>query len=305
MVINAAGVAGQPEIIQAAIEKLRCMNVALQEYHVAPLMAAFTFHCMIPEALDLFEFMEVHRIQPTRFTARPLMKLLLEEDNLQLAISHLRARTETKGRNLASTFNCILAATLKDNSTHTMALGKEMDDLKVTPTVDTYNILIHAACLRRSTEAAHAYYEELLEKGIEPNKETYERIIVLLTSEPAYDDAFLYLHRMTSAHIVPSAEMLTGLAKKCSIRFDARWKQLVRQMEKHNYNVSDELMEFLVTNGRAPTTEPLSTVNVEEDASTSQDDALYPLCEFTQTCWSPSDNVLLAPSTTPSRQKFL
>jgi pentatricopeptide repeat protein len=269
MVINAAAAAQQPNLIWDAINVLKILNVPLQEHHIAPLMNSYTRKEQIPQALDLFEFMEEHHIQPTRFTARGLRRLLATQGDIEIAIAYLRSRVETAGRNLAGAFNSILVATLKDRSNYTVLLGKDMDDLKVTPTIDTFNILIHSAALRRNVPAAHAYYEEILRRGIEPNKETYERIIILLTSEPVYDDAFLYLHKMMVAHLVPSAEVFTGLAKKCALRFDARWKTLVKQMEKYGYLVSDELMTYLVTNGRRPmdVDSPALAIEVDDVAS--------------------------------------
>jgi pentatricopeptide repeat protein len=269
IVINAAGAAQQPNFIWDAINVLKVLNVPLQEYHIAPLMSSYTRKEQIPQALDLFEFMEENHIQPTRFTARSLRKLLATQDDIEVAVAHLRSRVEKTGRNLAGAFNSILVATLKDRSNYTVSLGKDMDGLKVTPTIDTFNILIHSATLRRNVPATHAYYEEILQRGLEPNKETYERIIVLLTSEPVYDDAFLYLHKMMTAYLVPSAEVFTGLAKKCALRFDARWKTLVKQMEKYGYLVSDELMTYLVANGRRPmgVDSPALAIELEDVAS--------------------------------------
>ncbi|KIM30396.1 hypothetical protein M408DRAFT_284973 [Serendipita vermifera MAFF 305830] len=252
MVINAAGVSRRPQLIWDAVNTLSVLNVPLQEHHIAPLMGSFHSKEQIPEALDLFEFMEEHHIQPTKFTLRGLRKLLATHDDVEAAIAHLRGRVEQGKRNFVGAYNSVLIATMKNHSNYTISLGKEMDDLKVTPTVDTFNILIHSAALRRNAPAAHAYYEEILQRGLEPNKETYERIIFLLTSEPVYDDAFLYLHKMMYARLVPSAEVLTALAKKCALRYDSRWKTLVKQMEKYAYLVSDELMTFLVTNGHKP-----------------------------------------------------
>jgi len=282
MVINAAGAARQTAIIWDAINILTMLEVPLQEHHIAPLMSSFTSKEQIPEALDLFEFMEEHQIQPTRFTVRGLRKLLATQDDIEIAVAHLRNRLEKSGRNLAGAFNSVLVATLKDRSNYTVSLGKQMDDLKVTPTIETFNILIHSAALRRNAPAAHAYYEEILQRGLEPNKETYERIIVLLTSENVYDDAFLYLHKMMYARLVPSQEMMKGLAKKCALRYDARWKQLVKQMEKYGYIVSDELMTYLVTNGKTPmlTDSPdLPEVGAEEFKEGSDISGAGPLIE--------------------------
>ncbi|KAG8815994.1 hypothetical protein FRC17_000503 [Serendipita sp. 399] len=251
MVINAASVAALSELVESAIDALKTINVLLREHHIAPLMSSLATQGEIQKALELFDFMEKHNIQPTRFTARSLTKLLSAQGNLDTAISHLRERAKTIGYNSVGAFNCVLAATLKEKTNYSIALGKEIDDLKVTPTIDTFNILIHSACVRLNAPAAQGYFEELLRRGLEPNKETYERIITLLTSEPAYDDAFLYLQKMNSVRLVPSFEVLMGLAKKCSLRYDTRWKSLVTQMEKHNYIVSEELMEYLVSNGRA------------------------------------------------------
>ena len=266
MVINAAGAARQPDLIWDALNVLQVINVSLQEHHIAPLMNSYTSKEQIPQALDVFDFMEEHRIQPTKFTARGLRKLLATQDEMEIAVSHLRSRVEKLGQNSAEAFNSILVATLKDRSNYTVSLGKEMDELKVTPTIETFNILIHAAALRRNTPAAHSYYEEILRRGLEPNKETYERIIVLLTGDQNYDDAFLYLHKMMAAHLVPSAEVFTGLAKKCALRFDSRWKTLVKQMERCGYLVSDELMTYLVTNGNRPMAfdSPALAIDVEE-----------------------------------------
>jgi pentatricopeptide repeat protein len=242
---------GLSALAEDAIAELQKLNVPLQEYHLSPLILALTNRAEIPAALDVFDLMDQHSIHPTRFTARALFKLLASNpDHLQTALNHLRERVENGKVNLASAFNCILVATLKDQTNYTLALGKDMDNLKVTPTIDTYNILIHSACLRRNVQAVHGYYDEILNRGLLPNKETYERIIVLLTSEPAYDDAFLYLHKMNAERIAPSFEVLMGLAKKCALRFDARWKSLVKMMEKNDYVVSDRLMDFLVSNGR-------------------------------------------------------
>lgn len=271
MVLNASGVAGLPGLAEEAIRQLQTMRVPLQEYHVSPLILALAQHGEVATALEVFDLMDQHDIRPTRFTARALIKLLSNPDHMQTALEYLRNRAETKG-NLVGAYNCVLVAGIKDWS-RTMALGKEMDDLKVMPTIDTYNILIHGACIRRNVSAAHSYYEEILQRGLEPNKETYERIIVLLTSEPVYDDAFLYLHKMTSSRLVPSQEVLVGLAKKCSIRFDARWKSLVKQMEKHGYAVDDELMKFLVSNGKLAMSGPDSEITEISDAALVEEDS--------------------------------
>ncbi|CCA72017.1 hypothetical protein PIIN_05952 [Serendipita indica DSM 11827] len=263
MVINAAGLAGHSELSEKAVKALQTLNVTLREHHIAPWMLALATEGDVSKALDLFDFMEKHGVQPTRFTTRPLNKLLTIPENLESSLHHLRTRVKNGGNNLAAAFNCVLGATLQDRSNRTIALGKEMDELKVVPTIDTFNILIHSACLRHNVPATHAYFEEILLRGLVPNQETYERIIVLLTSEVVYDDAFLYLYKMTSAHLVPSFEVLMGLAKKCSLKHDARWKDLVKQMERYNYVVSDELMNYLAANGNVRLTE--NTTSGDED----------------------------------------
>lgn len=252
MIIEAAGAGGIVHLAEAALEELGTINVQPQEHHIAPLMKALCKNNEITLAMDLFERMDTLGIQPNRFTTKPLQTLLQVPENLEIAIKHLRNNAKTKGRNLASAFNTVLAVTLRDRSNQAIALGMEMDDLKVEPTVDTFNILIYGACLRRNVPAIHAYYEDIVKHRLEPNKETYERIIVLLLTEPVYEDAFLYLAKMEAARLQPSAELLMALAKKCSLRYDARWKELVKKMEKLNYEVSDELMEYLATNGRFP-----------------------------------------------------
>jgi pentatricopeptide repeat protein len=266
MIIEAAGAGGVVHLAETALEKLSTINVQPQEYHIAPLMKALCKNNEIILALGLFDRMDTLGIQPNRFTTKPLQTLLQVPENLEIAIKYLRDTAVTKGRNLASTFNTVLAVTLRDRSNQAIALGKEMDDLKVEPTIDTYNILIYGACLRRNTPAIHGYYEDILQRGLEPNKETYERIIVLLITEPVYEDAFLYLSKMEAARLQPSAELLMAFAKKCSLRYDARWKLLVKKMERLNYEVSDELMEYLITNGRMPMreTEFDSTVREED-----------------------------------------
>ncbi|KAG8759290.1 hypothetical protein FRC14_006290 [Serendipita sp. 396] len=272
MVINAAAVAGITDLVESAIDTLKATNVLLREHHIAPFMATLTTRGEIHKALELFEFMEKNNIQPTRFTARPLTKLLSTQGNLDIAIAHLRDRATTKGYNPVGAFNCILAATLKERTNYTIALSKEINDLKVTPTIDTFNILIHSACIHLNAPAAQAYFEEMLSRGLEPNKETYERIIMLLTSEPVYDDAFLFLQKMNSVRLVPSFDVLVGLAKKCSLRYDARWKSLVGQMEKYNYVVSDELMDYLHTNGRLHMTDG-SMSRIGRSSSIAMEDA--------------------------------
>lgn len=269
MVINAASASRLPKLIWDAINTLNMLNVPLQEHHIAPLMSSFHAKEQIPEAMDLFEFMEEHQIQSTKFTVRGLRKLLTTQDDIEAAVAHLRSRVEKGNRNMAGAYNSVLVASLKDRSNYTISLGKEMDDLKVTPTIETFNILIHSAALRRNISAAHAYYEEVLQRGLEPNQETYERIIFLLTSEQVYDDAFLYLHKMMYARLIPSADVLTALAKKCALRYDARWKTLVKQMEKYGYLVSDELITYLVTNGHKSmeTDSPALAIDVEPQST--------------------------------------
>lgn len=292
MIIEAAGAAGVVRVTEAALGMLKTINVPAQEYHIAPLMNALCKNNELPAAIDLFERMDELDIQPNRFTAKPLRTLLLVPENLELAIKHLRNNAETKGQNLASAFNTVLAVTLRDRSNQTIALGLEMDDMKVVPTIDTFNILIHGASIRRNVTAVHTYYEDIINRGLEPNKETYERIIVLLITEPVYDDAFLYLHKMESARLQPSADLLMALAKKCSLRYDARWKQVVKQMEKLNYEVSDELMEYLISNGLKPMgpTDFDNDVSEKNEHGAADADTAYEgspaNCESTQLCSS-------------------
>lgn len=253
LVLNASGVAGLVSTAEGAVEKIKTSGATIEEYHVAPLIAALAYRNQIEAALAVFQFMEDNQIQPTPYTARPLQKLLQKSSEaMETAITYLRHNAETKKRNLTTAFNCILAATLRFYDNHTIALGQEMDTLYVNPSTSTFNILIHGAANRRNPELAHAYFEEIGKRGLEPDKETFERIIVLLTGQPAYDDAFLYLEKMLSVRIVPSKELLVGLAKKCSLKYDVRWKMCVQRMERYGYEVSDSLMAYLLSNGLVP-----------------------------------------------------
>jgi pentatricopeptide repeat protein len=149
-------------------------------------------------------------------------------------------RKEEKPLDIAVLNVMIQAAVSLGDLQRAIGIYKAYPDYNVIPTVETYNLLLTGCVRAGHRELGDRLLVEMKESGVKPDAETYENLICLCLTQPAYEDAFFYLEEMKSTHR-PSRLVYETLTRKCFASGDIRYKLALEEMKECGYKVPSDL----------------------------------------------------------------
>jgi len=79
------------------------------------------------------------------------------------------------------------------------------------------------------------------EMKVQPNEETYEKMIRLCLTQDVYEDAFYYLEEMKAAEFVPPQTVYKALVLKCHSMNDTRMDIALEEMRECGYRIPTSL----------------------------------------------------------------
>ncbi|PSS07199.1 hypothetical protein PHLCEN_2v3482 [Hermanssonia centrifuga] len=234
---------------------LRRMNILWREHHFAPVIEALCVVGNIEEAFGMLELMRDCDIVPVQETAYPIFQAIRTDvDKLDEAWGILETMREQGRKVDIVALNTIIQASVALGDLQ-RALGtyRAAGDLGITPTVDTFNLLLSACIAVSHRELGDRLLAEMRAASIRPDLRTYERLVVLCLTQPTYEDAFFYLEDMKSAGIKPTQNIYDALIRRCVSAGDTRYNLAVEEMLEQGYDMPEKLQNFIASGGERDT----------------------------------------------------
>lgn len=113
---------------------------------------------------------------------------------------------------------------------------------KITPTRDTFNVLLSGCIDIADYETGVVMLKDLNALKLKPNEVTFERMIMLCLTQKNYEDAFGFIEEAKERDIVPSRKSYEALARKCFAQDDHRWELVLSNMSDQGYRPSSALL---------------------------------------------------------------
>jgi pentatricopeptide repeat protein len=246
------------ELGNQIIAFLKQSFIKVQEYHIAPILL-----CLeqaqpddIGYAFALLHLMAEEEITPTGATTQPVVRMLYASNEIRThAIEWLKTKA-TSAKNVSiHAWNCLIAAQTGAISSSSItppqlqqaiSLLHDADSFGISPDTRTYNLLLRGCMRLKHPEMGKNLYRMMLDRSVERNGETHERLILLTLFQEDYEDAFLHLEQMQTERFVPSALVLMAMARKCAGKADARWRTCVQRMERLGYPIDEEWLQSIM-----------------------------------------------------------
>lgn len=240
-VLAVAGRWGRTGLASQALDLLPSLNVEAQEHHMAPLLEAFCNEGRVPDALKVVSSLRASGINPTLSTVRPIIRVLSKNteivDQAFYALEDMHKEGEVVD---VAALNAVIAASARlGDLQRARATQLAAADLDVTPTIDTFNLVLEACSSGRHRHLADTLLKEIAEAGLQPNEVTYEAMVGVCLSEVEYEDAFHYLERMKAEGFKPSKQIYLRIGFKCARNNDSRWKLVAEEMAQVGYRPRD------------------------------------------------------------------
>lgn len=253
-VLSTAGTWGKPDLATAALSHLPSLQVRASEHHLAPLLEAFCHAGRVPEAISVLKTIRDSGLEPTSATAAPIVNVLSKSAEILDEAFYQLEDTVARGEMVDVTaLNALVEASvrLKDLQ-RARATQAAAADLKITPTLETYNLVLSACIEARHRPLGDTILTEITNANppLKPDAVTYERMIMLCLTQPTYEDAFYFLEQMKAAGITPRASTYENLIRKCARVKDPRWKVALEEMESLGYKASGDLIRYCQTGGQ-------------------------------------------------------
>jgi hypothetical protein len=249
-VLSVAGRHGEPALATSVFEALSNLGVTYREHHFLPLIEAYVFAGDIRQAFIVLSIMRESSLTPPQISTLGFLVSAISSsiNNLDTAFFALQDLVLKEGRRIDITaFNALLqGCILLQDASRAISTYREAEPLKVTPNLETFNILLHAAQIVGHTELAMYILSDLKAAQITPNEDTYGRIIItyLAVPGPEYDQAFMYLEEMKKAGYIPSSGIYATFVKKCVYHNDDRAWTVLEEMERCGYRIK-ELTDYI------------------------------------------------------------
>jgi len=250
-ILNTVGRHGLASLGMQVLRVLKSIGVSSEEYHFAPVIEAFCHDNNIKEAFAVLEIMRSSNVTPVAETAFPIFQLIQKDtDSVDEAWDILNTMFE-EGKTIdVAALNVVVQASVALGDLQ-RAIGtyKAFSELKVTPTVDTYNTLLSGCIQAKHRELGDRLLGEMKQAGVKPDDHTYERLIILCLTQPTYEDAFFYLEEMKSEGHLPTQPIYEAVVRKCVSVGDTRHKLALDEMLEHGYEMSQKLKAFVDSGG--------------------------------------------------------
>ncbi|KAF8514214.1 hypothetical protein BU17DRAFT_52737 [Hysterangium stoloniferum] len=245
--LNVAARFGHVSLAVETLQYVHNMKVPLQEHHLIPILEVYAKNRMLAQAFAVLSMMRASDILVSSITINTLVGCMNQDiDQVDEAWSMLeRLHEEGKPIDIIS-FNAVLSAAVQlGDLQRAVGIYKAAPDFKVTPTVETYNILLSGCVEARHQQLGDKLLSEMRDLQLLPNAKTFEEIIALYLTQDTYEEAFFYLEEMKSHGFQPARRVYSMLIKKCVRSNDPRWKIAVEEMQECGYRLSRELQDFI------------------------------------------------------------
>lgn len=152
--------------------------------------------------------------------------------------------------------NVILEANVAlDDIDESIAMYKQLHTICTTgPNTETFNILLRGLSQKYGKDTAMFLAAEMRALNVKPNELTYDRLILICLQGEDYEDSFNYLEEMKVVGISRGERwwMRPGtaisLVRRCVARKDERVWELLTEMEKRGYTVTQRLRTWAEQN---------------------------------------------------------
>jgi hypothetical protein len=267
-VLNVAGRHGLTELAIAALQAVKSSGHAIEEYHVAPMVAAFMEHDRVKDAFAVL-CLAGNTLAASAATAQPIaVRLKAEPALMDAALGALEQLYEEGTRLTIACVNVLIqAAVTHGDLQRALGIYQVVGDLGLAPTAETFNFLLSGAILTQQRELGDTLMHDMQAARVRPDVQTYERFVVLCLSSDRYDDAFFYLEEMKSAGLMPPRSVYDAIIRRCILSRDKRFEVAQEEMREMGYEIDGSLKVFLEQYGPTQDWSPKGSDGGELQAS--------------------------------------
>ncbi|WVR06552.1 hypothetical protein IAU60_003583 [Kwoniella sp. DSM 27419] len=249
--LNTAGRWGRPDFASSVLALLP----QPQEQHLAPLLEAFCNAGQVPEALHVLTALRDAGIEPTMATVQPIANALKDVEVIDQAFYALEDMKKAGQPVDITALNALIDASGRlGDLQRVRATQTAAADLGVVPNIDTFNLVLAGCVKSQHRPLGDTILSEMMAENVSPNAVTYEQLILLCLSQPAYDDAFYYLEKSKADGFKPPYSVYESMIRKCVVMKDTRWRLLADELRAVGYRVESDLHEFINSGGQARST---------------------------------------------------
>lgn len=185
-------------------------------------------------ALSVLCIMQSSGTPPDDYSTRELFRWVRAgTERAREMFDHLRSLKDEGHTVPLAAFNALLEASIyRTDLDQAIDLYKALHTVcENGPTTETFNILFRG-CPRRK-DLAMFLAAEMVERNVEPDALTYDRLLLIcLMEQDNYDDAFRYYEEMRSRGWTPRAGTFIAMARRCARAQDPRAWELVDVMRE-------------------------------------------------------------------------
>ncbi|CAI6334148.1 unnamed protein product [Periconia digitata] len=237
--LNVLSVASRSGNIALATDVFRLLterNTPFTSHHYEALIECYLTASDLPSALSVILIMHDSGLRVTLDSLHPLYThLTTSTPTLPLeAFTHLQSQaTAGKKIPLAAINTCIQACIPRRGpSTHLTSAIEIYKALHTVcpagPNTDTFNILFQGCQRETRKELAMYFTSEMLALNVQPNRITYDRLILVCLQAGDVDDALLYYEEMRGMGWVPRPRTSEFLVKESVAKGDERGVAVLR-----------------------------------------------------------------------------
>ena len=238
-VLNAAARHGVPDLATDVLRVLKLSGIVWEEYHFAALIQAFCRNNQLKEALITLHIMRTNDILPVPGTLVPILdRIKVDVESLDWAWAIIDEIHEAKsGVDIDALKVIIQASVLLGDLQRAIGVYKSFSDYGLQPDVTVFNLLFDGCITAQHRQLGDLLLADIKEMKIQPNKETYEKLIRLCLTQDVYEDAFFYLEEMKAAGFVPPQTVYEALVLKCHSMNDTRMEIVLEEMRECGYSM--------------------------------------------------------------------
>jgi pentatricopeptide repeat protein len=247
-VLNLCGHKGWFDMALQAISALQRGRHPLKEYHVAPLVEAFSNAGRVSEAIQAVGMMRGHGIDPLPSTCEPLVTAMGKSqahlDAGALALDDLRREGKPVDLTVA---NALIEASIRlTDLPRALQTYKDLNRLGLAPNARTFDALLSGCVSASQIKLAHGLWTEMSALGIPPTQDTREHMLLLSLArrpDPDFEDAFERLEALKASGLIPSRRVYVELAFALVGEADPRGMLVVEEMEAIGHRPSRSLRD--------------------------------------------------------------
>ena len=260
-VLNAAARHGVPDLATDVLRVFKISGVAWQEYHLAALIEAFCRNKQLKEALVTLHIMRSSHIVPLPTTSISIIHSIKDVESLDSAWAIIDEIHKAKsGLDIEALRVIIRAAVLLRDLQRAVGFYKSLSYYGLTPDLTIFNSLLDGCIAARHRQLGDELLADMKTFSVQPNEETYEKMIQLCLTQEVYEDAFFYLEEMKAAGFVPTRTVYEALVLKCHSMGDTRMDIALEEMLECGYNTPMSISKV----ASRPSIKPEMTVGLDE-----------------------------------------